>query len=168
MKINRDSLKARANNISKESNISSNVVYNRFFYDAFLSRLSKSQYKDNYVLKCVQKNDYLSFAKYEMKIRQTLKYPPYYYLVLISIKSKYYEEAIKEAKKVKEYLSNHVSSQTIILGPALSGTPMVNKIYHFEILTKYKKDDKIKPALKELDEIYLTNHKVQIDYDFYH
>ncbi|MBR1818375.1 MAG: primosomal protein N' [Bacilli bacterium] len=125
-------------------------------------------YKENYVLKCVQKHDYLAFAKYEMKIRQTLKYPPYYYLVLISIKSKYYEEAIKEAKKVKEYLSNHVSSQTIILGPALSGTPMVNKIYHFEILTKYKKDDKIKPTLKELDEIYLTNHKVQIDYDFYH
>ena len=51
MKINRDSLKARANNISKESNISSNVVYNRFFYDAFLSRLSKSKYKENYVLK---------------------------------------------------------------------------------------------------------------------
>lgn len=51
MKINKDSLKARANNISKESNISSNVVYNRFFYDAFLSRLAKSQYKDHYVLK---------------------------------------------------------------------------------------------------------------------
>ena len=51
MKINKDSLKARSNNISKESNISSNVIYNRFFYDAFLSRLSKSQYKDNYVLK---------------------------------------------------------------------------------------------------------------------
>lgn len=51
MRINKDSLKARANNMSKVSNISSNVVYNRFFYDAFLSRLSKSQYKDNYVLK---------------------------------------------------------------------------------------------------------------------
>ncbi len=51
MRINKDSLKARANNMSKMSNISSNVVYNRFFYDAFLSRLSKSQYKDNYVLK---------------------------------------------------------------------------------------------------------------------
>lgn len=32
MKINKDSLKAKANNISKELNISQNVVYNRFFY----------------------------------------------------------------------------------------------------------------------------------------
>ncbi len=51
MKINKDSLKARANNISKELSISQNVVYSRFFYDAFLSRLSKSKYKDRFVLK---------------------------------------------------------------------------------------------------------------------
>ena len=125
-------------------------------------------YKDNYVLKCVANHDYLAFARYEMKIRQTLKYPPYYYLVLINIKSKSYEEALKESKKIKEYLEKNVSSTTIILGPAMSNMPMVNKVYHFEILTKYKKDDRIKPTLKELDEIYLSNNKVQIDYDFYH
>ena len=125
-------------------------------------------YKDNYVLKCVQKNDYLSFAKYEMNIRKTLKYPPYYYLLLISIKSKIYEEAKKESEKVKEYLEKNISSSSIILGPAASSMPMVNKVYHFEILTKYKKDDRIKPALEELDKIYLANNKVQIDYDFYH
>lgn len=51
MKINKDSLKAKANNISKELNISQNVVYNRFFYDAFLSRLSKSKYNNQFILK---------------------------------------------------------------------------------------------------------------------
>lgn len=35
MKINKDSLKAKANNISKELNISQNVVYNRFFMMRF-------------------------------------------------------------------------------------------------------------------------------------
>ena len=51
MKINKDSLKARANNLAKALNISQNVIYNRFFYDAFLSRLSKSEYRDNFILK---------------------------------------------------------------------------------------------------------------------
>jgi predicted nucleotidyltransferase component of viral defense system len=51
MKINKDSLKARANNISSELKIPQNVVYNRFFYDAFLSRLAISKYKNNFVLK---------------------------------------------------------------------------------------------------------------------
>lgn len=51
MKINKDSLSARANNISSNLKISQNVVYNRFFYDAFLSRLAISKYKNNFVLK---------------------------------------------------------------------------------------------------------------------
>lgn len=49
--INKDSLKAKANNISKEINIAQNVVYNRFFYDAFLSRLAMSTYKNKLILK---------------------------------------------------------------------------------------------------------------------
>ena len=51
MKINKDFLKARANNISARLGIPQNVVYNRFFYDAFLSRLAKSKYKNHFVLK---------------------------------------------------------------------------------------------------------------------
>ena len=51
MKIDKDSLKAKANNISKELNISQNVVYNRYFYDAFLFRLSKSKYNNQFILK---------------------------------------------------------------------------------------------------------------------
>lgn len=51
MKVNKDSLKARANNISKELGISQNIVYNRFFFDAFLKRLAISKYKDKVILK---------------------------------------------------------------------------------------------------------------------
>ncbi|MBQ8142565.1 MAG: nucleotidyl transferase AbiEii/AbiGii toxin family protein [Bacilli bacterium] len=51
MRINKDSLKARANNISTKLGISQNIVYNRFFFDAFLARLSISQYQDKFVLK---------------------------------------------------------------------------------------------------------------------
>ena len=51
MRINKDSLKARANNIAKELNISQNVVYDRFFFDAFLARLAASPYKNSFILK---------------------------------------------------------------------------------------------------------------------
>lgn len=51
MKINKDSLKARANNLANELGVSQNIIYDRFFYDAFLSRLVISRYKDKFVLK---------------------------------------------------------------------------------------------------------------------
>lgn len=51
MQINKDSLKARANNLSSKLGIPHNIVYDRFFFDSFLSRLSVSPYKDKFVLK---------------------------------------------------------------------------------------------------------------------
>ena len=51
MRINKDSLKARANNIAKKYGVSQNIIYDRFFFDAFLARLAASPYKDSLVLK---------------------------------------------------------------------------------------------------------------------
>ena len=51
MKINKDSLKAKANNLAKVLNVTKNEIYNRFFYDAFISRLAVSPYKNSFVLK---------------------------------------------------------------------------------------------------------------------
>lgn len=49
--INKDSLKARTHNIAKKLNINRSIVYNRYFFDAFLSRLSISPYRDKFILK---------------------------------------------------------------------------------------------------------------------
>lgn len=51
MKINKDSLSARINNIVKAEGITSSYAYSRFFFDAFLKRLAQSPYRDNFVLK---------------------------------------------------------------------------------------------------------------------
>lgn len=51
MKINKDSLKSRANNLAKELGVSHNIIYDRFFFDAFLARLSSSPYRNTLVLK---------------------------------------------------------------------------------------------------------------------
>lgn len=51
MKINRDSLSARASNIAKKKGINASVVYSRYFFDCFLKRLSLSPYSDRFVLK---------------------------------------------------------------------------------------------------------------------
>ncbi len=51
MKINKNALSARANNIAKKYDISANVVYSRYFFDCFLTRLSLSSYSEQFVLK---------------------------------------------------------------------------------------------------------------------
>ena len=51
MKINKNSLQARINNLSKEMNVHANVLLVSFFFDAFISRLAKSTYADRFVFK---------------------------------------------------------------------------------------------------------------------
>ena len=121
---------------------------------------------ENYVLQCVKNNDYAKFYQYEMNIRKTLKYPPFYYLVLLTFKSKDYESVSKEANKAKEFLNNKISKETIILGPTTANMFLVNGIYHFEILIKYRFDENLIKALKELDNLVLLNKKVTMDIDF--
>lgn len=51
MKINKNSLQARINNLSKEMNVHANVLLVSFFFDAFISRLTKSTYANKFVFK---------------------------------------------------------------------------------------------------------------------
>ena len=51
MKINKNSLQARIKNLSSQKGVPSNVILQDYFFDAFLKRLAKSQYVDNFVFK---------------------------------------------------------------------------------------------------------------------
>ncbi len=121
---------------------------------------------DNYALQCVRNNDYESFYNYEMNLRKKLSYPPYYYLCSVKIVSNSFDEAGSESKKVKEYLKQNLSEETIILGPTIANILKINNIYRFQIIIKYKKDERLYSSLKDLDKIYMTNKKVNLEFDF--
>ena len=120
---------------------------------------------DNETIKAVKNHDYNSFYQSEMKIRKILKYPPYYYLANIKIGSIDYKEASREAGKVKTYLENHLDKTSIILGPSTASNFKRNNIYRFSITIKYRFDEYLMKALKELDEIYGTNKNVFLEVD---
>jgi primosomal protein N' (replication factor Y) len=120
---------------------------------------------DNYTIKCVVENNYSKFYNYEMDIRKKLKYPPYYYLVSLKIASKDYEIASREATKVASYLKNNIDISSIILGPSTAAVFKTNNIYRFQIIIKYRYDDKLMKTLKDLQNIFNTNTKANLEID---
>ncbi len=48
---NRDSLKAKADNLSKKTNIPNKYLIQNFMFEALLKRISKSKYKDKFIIK---------------------------------------------------------------------------------------------------------------------
>lgn len=119
---------------------------------------------ENKTLLYVANNDYLGMYNYEMNIRKTLKYPPYFYLTIIKIASKDYNMASSEISKVYSFLNKNLNN-VIMLGPTTAPMFKVNGIYRFQIILKYKNYEFIKNTLISLDDLYKTNTKVNLEID---
>ena len=100
-----------------------------------------------------------------MKIRKMLKYSPYYYMTLISITSKEYNTGFEEANKIGNYLKSKLNN-SIILGPTTASMFKINNIYHYQIIIKYQKDDNLYETLKFIDNMYKSNNKIKVEFDF--
>lgn len=120
---------------------------------------------DNKTLGFVSSHDYMGNYKYEMEIRKKLKYPPYYYLVSLKVISKDYQAASKESTKVAEYMRKNLSKTSIILGPSTANVFKINNYYRFQIVIKYRFDDKLMDVLKFIDNQYILNKTTNIEID---
>lgn len=120
---------------------------------------------DNKTLNFVKNNDYLGNYTYEMNVRHMLNYPPYCYLILMKVASKSYEDASKEANKIANYLKRTLNDTTTVLGPTTASMFKINNIYRFQIILKYKKDEKLNEALDFIDKEYALNKSVNIEID---
>ena len=120
---------------------------------------------DHYSIRYAKEHNYLSFYKEEMNIRRDLCYSPYFYITLVNISSRDYELGFKEANKIGDYLRKNLSPSTNVLGPSMANIFRINNIYHYQCIIKYKRDDKLSMVLRDIDNIYKTNNKVDVDID---
>lgn len=121
--------------------------------------------KDHYSIELSSRHDYISFYKEEMKMRKLLKYSPYYYMTLVSISTGDFNNGFNEAGKIGNYLKSKLNN-SIILGPTTASVFKINNIYHYQIIIKYQKEDNLYSALKFIDDMYRTNTKVKVEFDF--
>ena len=120
---------------------------------------------DHYSIRYAKGHDYLSFYNQEMSIRRELCYSPYFYITVVNIASRDYELGFKEANKIGDYLRKNLSSNTKILGPSMANIFRINNVYHYQCIIKYKKDEKLNSVLREIDNIYKVNNKIDVDVD---
>ena len=120
---------------------------------------------EHYSIRYAKNHDYLSFYKEEMNIRMELCYSPYYYITLVNISSRDYDLGFKEANKIGDYLRKNLSGNTKVLGPSMANVFRINNVYHYQCIIKYKRDDKLSLVLREIDNIYKINSKVDVDID---
>lgn len=121
--------------------------------------------KDHYAIKCASNHDYLTFYKEEMAIRKMMKYPPYYYLVLVKISGKDENNCLKEAVRCEKVLKKYLD-KTILLGPTKAMIFKKMNIYTYQIILKYQYQDNLYEILDKLLNYYATKKIVEVSVTF--
>ena len=120
---------------------------------------------DHYAIKLASRNDYINFYNEEMRIRLTNKYPPYFYLSYLIVKSKDYDYLSNEVNRITNLLKAKLPNFEI-LGPSVCTPFKINNICRFGILIKYKNEDNLLIVLRDLIDHYKSNNKIRIEVDF--
>lgn len=109
---------------------------------------------EHYSIKLSGEQDFDRFYEQEMLMRKIGAYPPFYYIALLTITHENLMMAVSITEKITAYMRGQLSKQAIILGPSASPIPRINNRYRYQCLIKYKKEQKLIPALQKVRNHY--------------
>lgn len=127
---------------------------------------------DHYAIGFAKTHDYEGFYAYEMAVRRSLAYPPYFYTVAVTISHKKEDEAVRASYDFLSLLKSQLSPQARFLGPTPKPVARTHNLYHYQLLIKFKRESQLEAALNQILE--LTQDKankdlrVSIDYEPQH
>lgn len=101
---------------------------------------------EHYAIQLAKTQNYEQFFAYEMKLRHESNYPPYYYAIQITTSAATEADAAKGIFKIAKQIREHLSAQSIVLGPTPQTISKIKKRYYYQLIVKYKKE----PALDNL------------------
>lgn len=126
---------------------------------------------DSKILAQAAVQDYASFAKEELAMREALEYPPFVELLKVTVLHKDQEEALSTAQKIVNFLEGDLMTRpvegTVVMGPFPAIVAMVNNIYRINVIIKSKNMKKVKELLwqsqfKELPNVYFDVDPVSV------
>ncbi|MBM7692322.1 primosomal protein N' (replication factor Y) [Peribacillus deserti] len=109
---------------------------------------------EHYSIELSGQQDFDSFYAQEMQLRKFNKYPPFYFLALVTVSHEDLMKTVSVTEKITKFLSSGLSSDSVVLGPAASPISRVNDRYRYQCLIKYKREPELRGMLKKIVEHY--------------
>jgi primosomal protein N' (replication factor Y) (superfamily II helicase) len=109
---------------------------------------------EHYSIELAKTQDYDLFYNREMMMRKFHKYPPFYYIALITISHEQLMAAVSATERIVKYVQSRVSAETVVLGPVASPIPRINDRYRYQCLIKYKREPELSKTLKTVLDQY--------------
>ncbi|MGN7398787.1 primosomal protein N' [Cytobacillus praedii] len=123
---------------------------------------------EHYSVELAGEQDFDRFYEKEMMVRKIHRYPPFYYLSLITVSHEELMKTVSITEKITAYIRSRLSNEAICLGPVASPIPRINNRYRYQCLIKYKREPELNTALKKIldqyqQEISLGGLQISVD-----
>ncbi|WP_313798725.1 primosomal protein N' [Cytobacillus sp.] len=127
---------------------------------------------EHYSVELAGEQDFDRFYEKEMMMRKIHKYPPFYYISLITVSHEELMKTVSITEKITAYIRSRLSDEAICLGPVASPIPRINNRYRYQCLIKYKREPELNLALKKIldqyqQEISLGGLQISVDVNPY-
>ncbi|MBT2715179.1 primosomal protein N' [Bacillus sp. ISL-57] len=109
---------------------------------------------EHYSIELSALQDYDAFYEREMYLRRQSHYPPYYYVVLITVSHEDLMKTGSVTEKITNYLGSRLNRDSVVLGPVASPISRINNRYRYQCLIKYKREPDLNQHLRTLLEHY--------------
>ncbi|MCT6894365.1 MAG: primosomal protein N' [Bombilactobacillus mellifer] len=112
---------------------------------------------DNYAIQLASQQDYEAFYRQEMQFRHQGHYPPYFFLIKITISHQERAQAFKMAYNVAKRIKPILQSREQLLGPVQPTVARIKNRYYYQIIIKYRHNQSLGQLLHQI------MNNVQID-----
>jgi primosomal protein N' (replication factor Y) (superfamily II helicase) len=128
---------------------------------------------EHYSIELASQYNFLDFYQKEMSMRRKFKYPPYFYLVLITVSHENNVLAVQRTQKIAQLLMKYVNRNTVVLGPTPSPIPRIKDRYRYQCMIKYKNEPNLRPLLNKImeyfsEDVRKNNLLITVDLEPYH
>ncbi|GGN49466.1 primosomal protein N' [Oceanobacillus indicireducens] len=123
---------------------------------------------DHYSIELASEYNFEDFYKKEMAMRRAFRYPPYYYLALITITHENHVQVVQATQQFVQQLLMKVGPETIILGPTPSPIPRIKDRYRYQCMIKYKHEPELRTFIQEVTNNFkeqIQKHDLQVIVD---
>jgi primosomal protein N' (replication factor Y) (superfamily II helicase) len=105
---------------------------------------------EHYSIELAGEQDFDRFYAKEMMMRKIHRYPPFYYLTLITVSGLELMNVVAITEKITIYCRSKLKNGTVVLGPVASPIPRINDRYRYQCLIKYKREPELTKVLKTI------------------
>lgn len=116
---------------------------------------------EHYSVTYAAEHNFSDFYKHEMAVRKAFQYPPFVYLVLITVSHENHVQAVQVTQDIVKQLSMVVSPGTTVLGPTPSSIARIKDRYRYQCMIKYKHEPNLLNYLEQIQTKYADDIRKQ-------